>query len=97
MAVAMKSVLQTKYAVAAPTSGLAICHENAAPGTGPPNPVYTSPVAFTVRTSDAMLNSVRCAGEGVCVRNVHWLQALVAATNIVGWARGSRGRGKPTA
>src|ERR1700730_3084081 len=97
MAVAMKSVLQTKYVVAAPPSGSAIDHENSAPGTGPPNQVYTSPVIFTVSTSDAMLKSVRCTGERVCVRKVHWLQALVAATNIVASARSSSSAAKSTA
>src|ERR1700730_13652336 len=97
MAVAMKSVLQTKYAVAAPTSGLAIGQENSAPGTGPPNHGDTSPGAFTAGTRDAMLNSVRCTGERVCVRNVHWLQALVPATNIVASAPSSSSAAKSTA
>src|SRR5260370_40958619 len=97
MAVAMKSVWKTKYAGAAPTSGLAFCQEHRARVTGPPNHVYTSPVAFTVSASDAMLNSVRCTGERVWVRNVHWLQALVAATNIVASAPSSSSAAKSTA
>ncbi len=56
--------------------------ENAA-GEGPPSQTYATPAAFTVRTSAAMLNAVRYATLRVCVRNVHWLHALAAATSIV--------------
>src|SRR4249920_2623684 len=97
IAVAMKNVLQTKYVIAAPTSGLAICHVYGSPGGGPPSQVKTNPVAFTVTTSDAMLNSVRCAGDRVWVRNVHWLHALVAATSIVVSAPSSSSDAKSTA
>src|SRR4051812_27544922 len=101
----MNAVLHTKYAVAAPTSGRGMAasagdHANSAngtPGGGPPSSVYTMPVAFTVRTSDAMLKSVRCSGERVCVRKVHCDQALVAATNIVGFAPSSSSEAKSTA
>ena len=31
----------------------------------------------------AMLNSVRCGGFFVVIRNVHWLHALIAPTIIV--------------
>ena len=45
--------------------------------------VNAQPAAFTVSTSDAMLKSVRYGAERDCVRNVHWLHALAAATIIV--------------
>src|SRR5213083_2230067 len=84
MAVAMSSVLQTKYVVAAPTSGFGIASsENCWAVVVPPRSPYVQPAAFTVSTSDAMLKSVRCGADRVFVRNVHWLHALVAATIIV--------------
>jgi hypothetical protein len=52
----MNAVLHTKYVVAAPTSGFGIVQiENDCPGAVPPSHMYTSPAAFTVSTSDAML------------------------------------------
>src|SRR5262245_36375328 len=67
------------------------------PGSGPPSQVYAMPVALTVSTSDAMLNSVRCVGDFVFVRNVHWLHALVAATSIVALAPSRSSEAKSTA
>ena len=52
---------------------------------------------MTVTTSDAMLNNVRYTGARVCVRNVHWAHALVAATNIVASAPSSSSEAKSTA
>src|SRR5262245_30523397 len=93
----MRVVLHTKYAIAAPTSGLATSHENIVPGDGPPSDEYTIPVVFTVKTSAAMLNNVRCAGDLIWVRKVHWLQALTAATIIVASAPSSSSAAKSTA
>ena len=84
MAVATRTVLQTKYANAAPMSGFGNCANGiAAPIAVPPSATKTRPATFTVRMSDAMLKSVRYTGDGVFARNVHWLHALVAATSIV--------------
>src|SRR5262249_56948699 len=58
---------------------------------------YTTPTAFTVSTSDAMLKSVRCGGVRDSVRNVHWLHALAAATSIVSSAPSSSRAAKSTA
>ena len=44
-----------------------------------------------------MLNSVRYGAERDCVRNVHWLQALAAATSIVSSAPSSSSAAKSTA
>src|SRR3954453_19043368 len=55
----------------------------------PPSAVKAQPAAFTVSTSEAMLNSVRYGADRDCVRNVHWLHALAAATSIV-WSAPSR-------
>src|SRR5437867_2876798 len=44
-----------------------------------------------------MLKSVRCGVEPVFVRNVHWLQALAAATSIVSLAPRSSSEAKSTA
>ena len=98
IAVAMNAVLHTKYAVAAPTSGLGTIHnDSSAPGGKPPNAPYTSPAAFTVNTSDAMLYSVRYGGLRVFIRKVHWLHALAAATSIVASAPSSSSDAKSTA
>ncbi len=69
--------------MAAPTSGLVM--DSTVNGTAdvPPSSAYTQPAALTVRTSEAMLNNVRYGAERDCVRNVHWLHALAAATIIV--------------
>ena len=87
--------------VAAPRSGFGRAGIDASvsekPGGGPPKNEYASPVAFTVSTSDAMLNSARYGGDRACVRNVHWLHALVAATNIVSSAPSSSSAAKSTA
>src|SRR4029077_8519427 len=84
IAVATRIVLPTKYAVAATTSGFGmLVSVSGVSGAGPPNQPYTRPASFTVSTSDAMLNRVRETGDLLGTRNVHWLQALVAATNIV--------------
>src|SRR3954466_9975085 len=63
----------------------------------PPSSVYAQPAAFTVRTSDAMLKRVRYGAERDCVRNVHWLYALAAATIIVWSAPSRRSDAKSTA
>src|SRR3989442_8295577 len=55
------------------------------------------PAAFTVRTSDAMLYSVRYSGLRVFMRNVHWLHALAPATNIVSSAPSMSSAAKSTA
>src|SRR6478672_7906273 len=55
------------------------------------------PAAFTVRTSDAMLYSVRYSGLRVFIRNVHWLHALTPATSIVSSAPSIRSAAKSTA
>src|SRR6266850_7572200 len=70
---------------------------NDVPGGGPPSQVYARPAAFTVRTSDAMLKSVRCGLERTCVRKVHCAQALTAATSIVSSAPRSSSAAKSTA
>ncbi len=72
--------------VAAATSGRAAPATVVArtPGT-PPAYRYTKPAASTVMARHAMLNSVRCSGFFVFIRNVHWLHALATATNIVSW------------
>ncbi len=44
-----------------------------------------------------MLKSVRYGAERVCVRNVHWLHALTAATIIVWSAPSSSSAAKSTA
>ena len=44
-----------------------------------------------------MLNSVRCSGFFVFIRNVHWLHALVTATNIVSWGPRRSSDAKSTA
>ena len=44
-----------------------------------------------------MLYSVRCGGFLFFIRNVHWLHALVTATNIVSWGPSSRSDAKSTA
>src|ERR1700754_3626620 len=44
-----------------------------------------------------MLNSVRYGADLVCVRNVHWLKALAAATSIVSSAPSSSSAAKSTA
>src|SRR5579885_2830581 len=44
-----------------------------------------------------MLNAVRYTGDLLCTRNVHWLHALVAATNIVSFAPSSSSDAKSTA
>ena len=64
---------------------------------GPPSAVYTQPAAFTVSTSDAMLNAVRKCALRARVLNVHWLHALVPATSIVSSAPRSRRDAKSTA
>src|SRR2546425_12128372 len=80
----MNAVLHTKYAVAAPTSGLGTIHnDSSAPGGKPPNAPYTSPAAFTVNTSDAMLYSVRYGGVCVFIREGDWLPAPAAGPSIV--------------
>src|SRR2546428_4376226 len=72
IAVAMNAVLHTKYAVAAPTRGLGTIHiESSAPGGKPPNAPNTSPAAFTVNTSDAMLYSVRYGRILPALRHLH--------------------------
>src|SRR5262249_10571218 len=58
---------------------------------------YTTPTAFTVSTSDAMLKSVRCGGVRDSVRNVHWLHALAPATSIVSSAPSRSSAAKSTA
>ena len=55
------------------------------------------PAAFTVSTSEAMLNKVRYGAERDCVRKVHWLHALAAATIIVWSAPSSSSAAKSTA
>ena len=70
--------------------------ENAS-GDGPPSQTYTTPADFTVSTSAAMLNNVRYVTLRVCVRNVHWLQALHAATSIVGLVPSSSSAATSTA
>src|SRR5262249_29018979 len=98
MAVATRIVLPTKYAVAATTSGLgSVISESGASGAGPPNQPYTRPASLTVRTSDAMLNSVRYNGDRLGTLNVHWLHALVAATSIVSSAPSSNRDAESTA
>src|SRR5579872_3781425 len=59
--------------------------------------MYARPAAFTVRTSDAMLKSVRYGADRAFVRNVHWLQALAAATSIVSFAPRRSSAAKSTA
>src|SRR3954467_12009281 len=44
-----------------------------------------------------MLNSVRYGADRVCVRKVHWLNALAAATSIVASAPSSSSAAKSTA
>ena len=44
-----------------------------------------------------MLYSVRYAGLRVVMRNVHWLQALAAATSMVSLAPSSSSAAKSTA
>src|SRR6266850_4368895 len=66
-------------------------------GGGPPSSVYTQPAAFTVSTSEAMLKAVRNGALRVLVLNVHWLQALMAATSIVSLAPSSSSDAKSTA
>src|SRR3954470_11090632 len=44
-----------------------------------------------------MLNRVRYGADRVCVRNVHWLNALAAATSIVWSAPSSSSAAKSTA
>src|SRR6476659_375350 len=55
------------------------------------------PAAFTVSTSDAMLNSVRYGVERTCVRNVHCAHVLTAATSIVSFAPSNSSAAKSTA
>jgi hypothetical protein len=69
--------------VAAPTSGLVIESSVNLTANWPPSMVNAQPAAFTVNTSDAMLKRVRYGAERDCVRKVHWLHALAAATIIV--------------
>src|SRR5438093_4155108 len=98
MAVATRAVLQMKYVVAAPTSGFGMSKkENTCCGGVPPSHVYTSPAAFTVTTSEAMLKSVLYSGDRDCVRKVHWLHALAAATSIVSFAPSISSAAKSTA
>ncbi len=80
----MSAVLHRKYAPAAPSSGLAIAASDidARPGM-PPSAWNAPPAACTLMTRLAMLNSVRYGGFFVVIRNVHWLQALIAPTIIV--------------
>src|SRR6267142_1522191 len=49
----------------------------------PPKYWYTSPEASTVRTSTAMLNSVRCSRFGLDEFRTVWLHPLAAPTSIV--------------
>src|SRR3954466_214749 len=44
-----------------------------------------------------MLKRVRYGADRVCVRNVHWLNALAAATSIVSFAPSSSSAAKSTA
>src|SRR5262245_21339395 len=98
IAVATNAVLQMKYAVAAPTSGLEIDPiVKRSAGAGPPSHRYAAPTTFTVTTSDAMLKSVRYGAVRCCVRNVHWLHALAAATSIVSSGPSSSSAAKSTA
>src|SRR5438046_4371556 len=71
--------------------------ETGPPGAAPPSHMYPTPAAFTVRTSDAMLYSVRYSGLRVFMRNVHWLHALAPATNIVSSAPSMSSAAKSTA
>src|SRR5437764_12244516 len=70
---------------------------NGSPGAVPPSHMYTMPAALTVRTSDAMLYSVRYSGLRVFIRKVHWLQALAPATSIVSSAPSINSAAKSTA
>src|SRR5437764_13471944 len=70
---------------------------NGSPGAVPPSHMKTMPAAFTVRTSDAMLYSVRYSGLRVFIRNVHWLHALAPATSIVSSAPSISSAAKSTA
>src|SRR6266542_4097073 len=55
------------------------------------------PAACTVTTRQAMLNSVRWIGLRSLMRNVHWLNALAAATIIVSFGPSSSSDAKSTA
>src|SRR5829696_10189026 len=55
------------------------------------------PAAWTVKTRHAMLNSVRYVGLRSLMRNVHWLNALAAATSIVSFGPSRSSDAKSTA
>ena len=56
-----------------------------------------TPAACTVMIRHAMLNSVRWIGLRSLMRNVHWLNALAAATSIVSFGPSSSSDAKSTA
>src|SRR5688500_10177744 len=98
MAIAISSVLQTKYAVAAPVSGFATAStlRPRTPGT-PPRLRKAKPASWTAMARHAMLNNVRYAGFFAFILNVHWLQALVTATSMVSCGPSRRSAAKSTA
>src|SRR3954470_18017963 len=55
------------------------------------------PAACTVTIRHDMLNSVRWIGLRSLMRNVHWLNALTAATSIVSFGPSSSSDAKSTA
>ena len=83
IAVAMSTVLQRKYAPAAPSSGFAIAASGIDETGDAAQGMKRCTAACTLMTRLAMLNSVRCGGFLCVIRNVHWLQALIAPTIIV--------------
>src|SRR5579864_2847427 len=83
--------------VAAATSGRASDSEKALTDGWPPASENARPAAWTVRTSDDMLNSVRCSGLRSLLFKWHWLKALLAATIMVSSGPRSSSDAKSTA
>ena len=89
-------MLRRKYTVAAPTSGRASSDSGIADPV-PPSSEKASPDPWTVITSDATLNSVRCSGLRSLLLKWHWLNALPAATSMVSCGPSSSSDAKSTA